>query len=34
MNDSAIFETHLDHLPLIARGKVRDIYAIDDASTC
>ncbi len=30
MNDSAIFETHLEHLELIARGKVRDIYAIDD----
>jgi len=30
MNDSAIYETHLDHLDLIARGKVRDIYAIDD----
>ncbi|MCP4331924.1 MAG: phosphoribosylaminoimidazolesuccinocarboxamide synthase [Gammaproteobacteria bacterium] len=31
MNDSAIFETSLDHLELLARGKVRDIYAIDDA---
>ena len=31
MNGSAIFETHLEHLELIARGKVRDIYAIDDA---
>jgi phosphoribosylaminoimidazole-succinocarboxamide synthase len=30
MNDSAIYETHLEHLELIARGKVRDIYAIDD----
>ena len=28
--DSAIRETHLDYLELIARGKVRDIYAIDD----
>ena len=31
MNDSAIFETSLDQLELLARGKVRDIYAIDDA---
>ena len=31
MNDNAIFETRLDHLELIARGKVRDIYAIDAA---
>ena len=31
MNDNAIFETRLDHLELLARGKVRDIYAIDDA---
>ncbi len=30
MNDTAIFETSLDQLELIARGKVRDIYAIDD----
>ena len=30
MNDEAIFETSLDNLELIARGKVRDIYAIDD----
>ncbi len=30
MNDSAIYETHLEHLELIARGKVRDIYSIDD----
>ena len=29
MNDEAIFETHIDYLELIARGKVRDIYAID-----
>jgi len=29
MNDEAIFETRLDNLELIARGKVRDIYAID-----
>jgi len=30
MNDKAIFETRLDNLELIGRGKVRDIYAIDD----
>jgi phosphoribosylaminoimidazole-succinocarboxamide synthase len=30
MSDAAIFETSLDNLELIARGKVRDIYAIDD----
>ena len=30
MNGSAVFDTHLEHLELIARGKVRDIYAIDD----
>jgi phosphoribosylaminoimidazole-succinocarboxamide synthase len=29
MNDSAIFETHIDYLQMIGRGKVRDIYAID-----
>ena len=29
MNDNALFETDLDYLQLIARGKVRDIYAID-----
>ncbi|MFT5657052.1 MAG: phosphoribosylaminoimidazole-succinocarboxamide synthase [Gammaproteobacteria bacterium] len=27
---SAIFETNIDNLELIARGKVRDIYRIDD----
>ncbi|WP_294948814.1 phosphoribosylaminoimidazolesuccinocarboxamide synthase [Sulfurivirga sp.] len=27
---SAVFETHLTSLPLLARGKVRDIYDIDD----
>lgn len=26
----AVFETHIDNLTLIARGKVRDIYQIDD----
>ncbi|MBT8435902.1 MAG: phosphoribosylaminoimidazolesuccinocarboxamide synthase [Gammaproteobacteria bacterium] len=31
MNSNAIFETHIDNLELLARGKVRDIYAIDDA---
>jgi phosphoribosylaminoimidazole-succinocarboxamide synthase len=30
MNDSAVFETHIDYLQLIGRGKVRDIYALDD----
>ena len=29
-NSNAIRETNLDNLELIARGKVRDIYAIDD----
>jgi phosphoribosylaminoimidazole-succinocarboxamide synthase len=27
----ALFESHITSLPLLARGKVRDIYAIDDA---
>jgi phosphoribosylaminoimidazole-succinocarboxamide synthase len=31
MTNDAIFETHIDNLELLARGKVRDIYAIDDA---
>ena len=31
MSNNAIFETDIDNLELIARGKVRDIYAIDDA---
>jgi phosphoribosylaminoimidazole-succinocarboxamide synthase len=31
MSDDPIFETHIDNLELIARGKVRDIYTIDDA---
>jgi phosphoribosylaminoimidazole-succinocarboxamide synthase len=31
MNQSAIYETNIDNLQLIGRGKVRDIYAIDDA---
>ena len=31
MSDDAIFETRLDNLELLARGKVRDIYAIDAA---
>ena len=30
MNDSPIFQSSIDNLKLIARGKVRDIYAIDD----
>ena len=29
MSDEGIFETRLDNLELIGRGKVRDIYAID-----
>jgi phosphoribosylaminoimidazole-succinocarboxamide synthase len=28
----ALFESRINSLPLIARGKVRDIYAIDDAT--
>lgn len=31
MTNNAIFETSIDNLELLARGKVRDIYAIDDA---
>ena len=31
MSDNPIFETHIDNLELLVRGKVRDIYAIDDA---
>src|SRR5210317_1958510 len=31
MDDNAIYQTHIDYLQLIGRGKVRDIYAIDDA---
>ena len=31
MTSNAIFETHIDNLELLARGKVRDIYAIDDS---
>ncbi len=31
MTNNAIFETNIDNLELLARGKVRDIYAIDDA---
>ncbi|MDH3633912.1 MAG: phosphoribosylaminoimidazolesuccinocarboxamide synthase [Gammaproteobacteria bacterium] len=30
MTSNTIFETHIDNLELLARGKVRDIYAIDD----
>jgi phosphoribosylaminoimidazole-succinocarboxamide synthase len=30
MNDSVIYQTNIENLQLIARGKVRDIYAIDD----
>jgi len=28
---STLFESHIPSLPLIARGKVRDVYAVDDA---
>ena len=28
-NSTALFETSLNSLPLIHRGKVRDIYAVD-----
>jgi len=31
MSNQAIFETRIDNLELLGRGKVRDIYAIDDA---
>jgi phosphoribosylaminoimidazole-succinocarboxamide synthase len=31
MASNAIFETNIDNLELLARGKVRDIYVIDDA---
>lgn len=30
METSIVFETNLSHLPLIHRGKVRDIYAVDE----
>lgn len=30
MADDAVFESHLESLPLLGRGKVRDLYAIDD----
>ncbi len=30
---SALLETHLNGLQLVARGKVRDLYAVDGAST-
>ena len=30
MSNDAVFETRIDNLELIGRGKVRDIYAIDD----
>ncbi len=29
-NQSALFETQINSLPLVHRGKVRDIYAVDD----
>ena len=28
-----LFETHLQSLPLLARGKVRDVYAVGDQAT-
>ena len=31
MTRPAIFETRIDNLELLGRGKVRDIYALDDA---
>ncbi len=30
MSDNAVYDTRIDNLELIARGKVRDIYAVDD----
>ncbi len=30
MSDDAVYDTRIDNLELIARGKVRDIYAIDE----
>ena len=30
MKESALFETHIESLPFVHRGKVRDIYAVDD----
>ncbi len=30
MNDEALFESDIPSLPLLGRGKVRDIYAVDD----
>ena len=30
MNDDVLYETSIPNLPLIARGKVRDIYSVDD----
>ncbi|MCP4077610.1 MAG: phosphoribosylaminoimidazolesuccinocarboxamide synthase [Gammaproteobacteria bacterium] len=29
--NQAVYQTNLQHLPLLARGKVRDIYQIDDS---
>jgi phosphoribosylaminoimidazole-succinocarboxamide synthase len=31
MTSTALFESRIPNLPLLARGKVRDIYAVDDA---
>ncbi len=30
MHSTALYESHIKSLPLISRGKVRDIYAVDD----
>ena len=30
MNDDALYESSIPSLPLLARGKVRDIYSVDD----
>ena len=30
MNDTALFESSITDLPMIGRGKVRDIYSVDD----
>lgn len=30
MNDDVLYESSIPNLPLIARGKVRDIYSVDD----
>lgn len=32
-SDQALYQSHLPHLRLLNRGKVRDLYAVDDAHT-